>query len=213
MPVFQFKKLVRDKLPLIYEQLGEKIIARKLKGRELRVALKHKLIEEVSEIPADIESRDDVIAELADASQLLGELKREYNVTDGEVDAMRSRKFSKKGGFSEGIFVETIELNDEDEWVAYYRKEPLKYPEIKPNGKVDPDLPELEKGTYRHSKSGQLYEVLGVTFNTETYEPLVIYRPLYSHGKYDLFARPYEIFIENVVVDGETLPRFEKAED
>ena len=74
------------------------------------------------------------------------------------------------------------------------------------------ELPNIEKGIYRHNKKNQLYEVLGVALQTETDEPLVIYRPVYE-SKYELFARPYAMFIEEVIIDGEKKPRFEKVDD
>ncbi len=73
-------------------------------------------------------------------------------------------------------------------------------------------FPVIEKGTYRHSKSGRLYQVLGVALQTETDEPLVIYRPLYD-GEYELFARPYTMFVENVELNGEIKPRFERVDE
>lgn len=74
------------------------------------------------------------------------------------------------------------------------------------------DFPTIKTGTYRHSKTGNLYEVLGVAFQTESEEPLVIYRPLYKTD-YELFARPYEMFVENVEINGEIKPRFEKVDE
>lgn len=73
-------------------------------------------------------------------------------------------------------------------------------------------FPSIEKGTYRHSKKGHLYEVLGMALHTETDEPLVIYRPLYD-SEYELFARPYTMFIEQVELNGVVVPRFEKVDD
>ncbi|MFZ1360561.1 MAG: DUF1653 domain-containing protein [Candidatus Saccharimonadales bacterium] len=70
----------------------------------------------------------------------------------------------------------------------------------------------LEKGVYRHSKNGHLYEVLGTALQTETDELLVVYRPLYD-SKYELFARPHTMFIEQVEIDGILHPRFEKIEE
>lgn len=67
----------------------------------------------------------------------------------------------------------------------------------------------IEKGTYRHNKSGKLYEVVGVAKQTETEEQLVVYRPLYA-SKFELFARPYDMFHEVVQLDGKPVPRFEK---
>jgi hypothetical protein len=74
------------------------------------------------------------------------------------------------------------------------------------------ELPQLEKGTYRHNKSGKLYEVLGVALQTETDEALVIYKPLYE-SEHELFARPYSMFTETVEINGKTVPRFEKIAD
>ena len=72
----------------------------------------------------------------------------------------------------------------------------------------------LEKGVYRHNKSGKLYEVLGIALQTEANESLVLYRPLYAHDfGYELFARPYEMFVEVVELNGKKQPRFEKVEE
>lgn len=68
-----------------------------------------------------------------------------------------------------------------------------------------PPLPTLDPGYYRHYKGGR-YEVIGVARHSETHEPLVVYRPLYGEGA--LWVRPYEMFIETVVVDGLAQPRF-----
>ena len=74
----------------------------------------------------------------------------------------------------------------------------------------DPAPKTITKGTYHHAKSGKMYEVLGVALQTETQEQLVIYRPLYEN-EHELFARPYEMFIEYVIIDDQKVPRFEKV--
>ena len=76
----------------------------------------------------------------------------------------------------------------------------------------DPEPKHIEHGTYRHIKSGKLYEVLGVSLETETNEQHVIYRPLYD-SQFELFARPYDMFIEQVELDGELRPRFERVSE
>jgi hypothetical protein len=61
-------------------------------------------------------------------------------------------------------------------------------------------------GRYRHFKGGE-YEVLGVARHSETDERLVVYRPLYNDS--GLWVRPVAMFLETVVHDGRTVPRFE----
>jgi hypothetical protein len=73
--------------------------------------------------------------------------------------------------------------------------------------KSQPDIPKIKRGTYVHSKTKNRYEVIGVALQSETSEPLVIYRPLYQ-TKYELFARPYEIFTGTTEISGHSQPRF-----
>ena len=68
-------------------------------------------------------------------------------------------------------------------------------------------LPPIELGRYRHYKGGE-YEVLGVVRHSETLEPLVLYRPLYSQT--GMWVRPFFMFSESVDFNGKTQPRFSK---
>lgn len=70
----------------------------------------------------------------------------------------------------------------------------------------------IHRGIYRHNKTDKLYEVLGVALQTESNEPLVVYRPLWE-SEYQFFARPYTMFTEEVNINGQRLPRFEKVDD
>lgn len=207
MPTFHFNKLVRGKLPEIYDGLNQKITFRRLIGKELLSQLRAKIVEEVSEIPIESDDRVAIIDEIGDAEQGLEDMKTLLKISDDEVEAARLEKLERKGGFTDGIFVETIELEDDDTWVDYYRKEPNKYPEVQD----DYNFPKIEKGIYRHNKTNKLYEVLGVSLDTETNIPRVIYRPLYE-SEYEMFSRPYTMFIEMVELDGVLKPRFELKE-
>jgi len=81
----------------------------------------------------------------------------------------------------------------------------------------DPNTPKLQKGRYRHNKTGHIYDVLGVALQTETGDFLVVYRALEPDPEkeyhYEFFARPYEMFVELVEIKGVTKPRFEKIDD
>lgn len=68
-----------------------------------------------------------------------------------------------------------------------------------------PALPAVRPGRYRHYK-GNEYRVLGVARHTETEEPVVVYQALY--GERGLWVRPAAMFVENVIVNGASMPRF-----
>ncbi|MDB5189087.1 MAG: hypothetical protein JWL82_44 [Parcubacteria group bacterium] len=68
----------------------------------------------------------------------------------------------------------------------------------------------IPPGLYHHYKDKtKLYDVMGVAFQTETEEELVVYRPLYE-VEHEFFARPLAMFLENVDVPelGYSGPRF-----
>lgn len=129
MPKFRFNKLVRDKLPRMYAELNQKIVTRRLTGPELLQALQNKLMEEAAEIPFEKGARDEIVSEIADLEQVIDDMKVAAGISDDEVRLAKLKKLEKKGGFSEGVYVDSIELEDGDEWVEYYRREPKKYPE------------------------------------------------------------------------------------
>ena len=64
----------------------------------------------------------------------------------------------------------------------------------------------LKLGKYNHYK-GHEYEVIGVAKHSETLEEMVVYKALY--GDCGLWVRPLKMFIETVVVEGKSVPRFE----
>lgn len=66
----------------------------------------------------------------------------------------------------------------------------------------------LGQGIYEHYK-GKQYEVIGTGLHTETLEPFVVYRPLYT-SEVELWVRPLAMFVSLVQVDGRQVPRFHK---
>lgn len=65
---------------------------------------------------------------------------------------------------------------------------------------------EIKPGKYRHFK-GNLYEVIGTAFHSETLEPMVVYRALY--GAQGLWVRPAAMWNEIVDKNGYQGPRFQ----
>lgn len=66
----------------------------------------------------------------------------------------------------------------------------------------------IRPGRYRHYK-GNFYEVTGIARHSETEEEMVVYRKLYDD--HSLWVRPLGMFLDNVVLEGHTVPRFERV--
>ncbi|MCL5255662.1 MAG: DUF1653 domain-containing protein [Gammaproteobacteria bacterium] len=71
-------------------------------------------------------------------------------------------------------------------------------------------MTELKAGIYRHYK-GNEYQVIDTARHSETEELLVVYRPLY--GERALWVRPFDMFVEEVDVNGPLQPRFSFLRD
>lgn len=72
-------------------------------------------------------------------------------------------------------------------------------------------VPYMKPGRYKHYR-GDLYEVLGTGLDTETLDPVVIYKPLYE-SPVTWWVRPLSIFNEEIEVDGVLVPRFRYLPD
>jgi hypothetical protein len=82
-------------------------------------------------------------------------------------------------------------------------------------------IPEIGK-LYRHYKStggnDHVYKIIGLAKHSETEDLLVIYEPIIRSGwmqntEANFAARPQDMFMETVELDGQTVPRFQKIID
>jgi cyclomaltodextrinase / maltogenic alpha-amylase / neopullulanase len=73
----------------------------------------------------------------------------------------------------------------------------------------------ITPGKYKHYKGGE-YEVVGIARDEETLDKLIVYKALYEtkdFPKGSLWVRPLEMFMEEVDVEGELVPRFSMISD
>jgi len=63
----------------------------------------------------------------------------------------------------------------------------------------------IQPGIYKHYK-GKMYRVIGIGRHSEDLQEYVVYQALYDD--YGIWIRPYKMFIENIEIDGKTMPRF-----
>ena len=67
----------------------------------------------------------------------------------------------------------------------------------------------IEVGLYKHYK-GNIYEVIGVAKHSETLEEMVVYKATYQAEGQNLWVRPLKLFLETIIVNGQSIKRFEK---
>ena len=108
MPKKIFNKLVRDKLPEVIENNGDKPFIKILNNEENLKQLNIKLTEEVNEYLTD-----NNVEELADIVEVIYGLLKAKNVSIEEFEKIRLNKKEKRGGFENKVFLEyTLTPND-----------------------------------------------------------------------------------------------------
>lgn len=103
-----YQKLVRDIIPNIIEQDGQRAVTRVLGTTEYRRELLKKLVEEATELLHS----DGSIEERADVAEVLRALDKQIGYTSDEIEAARVTKAEKRGGFDQKIFLEKAITND-----------------------------------------------------------------------------------------------------
>jgi predicted house-cleaning noncanonical NTP pyrophosphatase (MazG superfamily) len=102
------KKLVRDRMIKIILNDGYVPKYKTIKGNQLKIALKNKLVEEANEVLVS-RTKQNLLEELADTYQALTDLTKESGFSMVELIKEVNRKFKERGGFRKGVFL--IEVN------------------------------------------------------------------------------------------------------
>ena len=127
---FTGNKLCRDHLIEQIKKQGIKGDFQELDDATYISELKKKLVEESEEVNEET-VREDVIEEMGDVLEVFNALKKAMNITDQEIEAARLKKLSQNGGFEKRYYISTFNVEEDSPRLAYFRKAPHKYPEIK----------------------------------------------------------------------------------
>ena len=101
------EKLVRDRIPQINQGSGKACSTRILTQDEYVAALDAKLQEELNEYQAD-----NSMEELADLLEVMMAVAAARGHDFAEVEAIRRRKAEERGGFSDRIWLESVQAPD-----------------------------------------------------------------------------------------------------
>ena len=107
MSTIHHNKLVRDRIPEIIKGSGKTCVTRLLPQEEYLAALDAKLTEELAEYQADKS-----MEELADLLEVMMAVAAARGHDFAEVEAIRRRKAEERGGFSDRIWLESVQAPD-----------------------------------------------------------------------------------------------------
>lgn len=127
---FKFDKLIRDKILDMMLTTNCIVHNKKLESTELVAALKDKLLEEAHEV-AETKSVDELKEELADLLEVVYTILSIHKLDLAEIEKIRETKKLHKGDFSQGIYVSSIEIDENNPEVNRYLARPDKYPQLK----------------------------------------------------------------------------------
>lgn len=135
MRQFVYDKLIRNKILGNMLREGEKPQYHILDDKQYLVELKKKILEEAAEI--DLDNPDKLVDELADLQEVIDSMLEAIGKSSAELAAVRDKKNAKVGSFDQRIYVDTVEIPDDNPWIAYLEKNPERYPEVIWDGRAN----------------------------------------------------------------------------
>lgn len=105
-----YNKLVRDKIPSLISNNGEKAFIKILNDDEYKSELLKKLLEECNEVL--VAKDEEKILELADMLEVMRTVAVLYGYSLAEVINVADKKKEERGGFMEKIFLEYVDKKD-----------------------------------------------------------------------------------------------------
>jgi predicted house-cleaning noncanonical NTP pyrophosphatase (MazG superfamily) len=96
-------KLVRDRIPDVIRESGREPEITHVKGEDLKIALKDKLVEEALEL----RDTERVEEELADVLEVVDAIIRQYGINREHLETIKKEKHDLRGGFTEGHYLIT----------------------------------------------------------------------------------------------------------
>jgi predicted house-cleaning noncanonical NTP pyrophosphatase (MazG superfamily) len=112
---FKFDKLVRDKIVDQQVASGAKPTYQVLDRQGHIDSLVKKISEEATEIVHALP--DEVAGEIADVQQILDDLAEVLGLKSDDIRKEQQLKAEKAGTFQRGLYVEYVEVNDDNAWL------------------------------------------------------------------------------------------------
>jgi predicted house-cleaning noncanonical NTP pyrophosphatase (MazG superfamily) len=104
MEKIYYNKLCRDKIPEIIANKGFECEVREVDHEEFRREIVRKVYEEASGVTHHT-GKTSLVKELADLIITIDALKKEFNVSDAEVDEAVTKSIEEKGGYEDMLYI------------------------------------------------------------------------------------------------------------
>ncbi|QQR64457.1 nucleoside triphosphate pyrophosphohydrolase [Candidatus Kaiserbacteria bacterium] len=104
MEKIYYNKLCRDKVPEIIIGKGFECDVREVDHEEYQREIVRKVYEEASGV-SNHSGRSSLLKELADLLITIDAVKKEYSITDAELDGAVEKSIEEKGGYEERLYL------------------------------------------------------------------------------------------------------------
>ncbi|MDO8559713.1 MAG: nucleoside triphosphate pyrophosphohydrolase [bacterium] len=104
-----YNKLIRDRIPEIIGEKGEKANVRTLTDEEFAVALAAKLVEEAKEAEAAIGDSSELVKEIGDVLEVIDAIVEHFGLNRSEIEEVKAKRLAERGGFAKKILLESVE--------------------------------------------------------------------------------------------------------
>ena len=131
MKKYQFNKLIRSKLPERMALEGVSINGHKLSRADYLQQLKHKIVEEASEV-LEASTKANLITELADVLEVIHALAKASDIDMNDIEAARLEKRNINVYFHADNYINYIEVAQDNHRVIEYlenKDRPYKRPD------------------------------------------------------------------------------------
>ncbi|MEI8337937.1 MAG: nucleoside triphosphate pyrophosphohydrolase [bacterium] len=103
-----YNKLVRDNIPEIIFANGDTPVIEILEKENLKKELVKKLLEEAKEVENAQENKDELMKEVSDIQEVISAIIENFDLDPIELAKIKAERKIKRGGFSRGIFLKTV---------------------------------------------------------------------------------------------------------
>ncbi len=130
---FKIEKLVRNRTLERLAAADVTASSQTLSAEEYPVHIKKKLIEESHEV-ASASTPEELCSELADVLEAVRAIAQATKIPFDDVEKKRLEKLESRGGFDKRIYLNYIEMDENNSKYQYHKNKPQEYPEIEISG-------------------------------------------------------------------------------